>query len=138
MWGKLVVSVILLPMLVHSILGCCWHHAHSECDLPCEQSTAESHAGHPHAHDQLSENHDPVAPVPCDHDESCDDVRCVYLAAEPVRNESTFDLQPQVAEWDACCILIRNATVTASRNPQQRHRGLASSQHRALTQVWVV
>lgn len=138
MWGKLVVSVILLPMLVHSILGCCWHHAHSECDLPCEHSTAETHAGHRYAHDQPSENHDPVVPAPCEHDESCDDVRCVYLAAEPVRNMLAVDLQLQVAELDSCCILTLNATVSASRNSQPGHEVPASPQDRALTQVWVV
>ena len=138
MWAKLIVSVTLLPMLLHSIYGCCWHHAHSEFDLPCEHSTAEVHAGHRHAHDQTSENHDPVVPAPCEHDESCDDVRCVYLAAEPVRNVLAFDLHAQVAELDACCVLALVPTVAASRNSRLRHEVPASSQHRALTQVWVV
>ncbi len=138
MWGKLVISVILLPMLVHSILGCCWHHAHSEFDLPCEHSTGESHAGHRHAHDQCPENSDTTVPARGDHNQSCNDVPCVYLAAEPVQNALALDLQFQVAASDSCCVLIFNATVKASRNPQQRYRGLASSQHRALTQVWVV
>lgn len=138
MWGKLIVSVILLPMLVHSILGCCWHHAHSECDLPCEHSTAESHVGHRHADDQCPENRDTSGPQRSEHNESCDDVRCVYLAAAPVQNALVLDRQLQVAAFASCCILIFNATVKASKNPQQRHRGLASSQHRALTQVWVV
>ena len=138
MWGKLVVSVILLPMLVHSILGCCWHHAHSESDLSCEHSTAESHAGHCHTHHQCGENNDPVVPAPCEPDESCDDVRCVYLSTAPVRNVLAFDLQSPVATLDSCCILNFNATVKASGNPQQHHRVLASSQHCALTQIWVV
>ena len=138
MWGKLIVSVILLPMLVHSILGCCWHHAHSACDLPCEDSTGESHAGHRHAHDRCAENNDPVVPAPCEHDESCDDVPCVYLAAEPVQSASALDRQLQVAAFDSCCILIFDATVTPSRNAQQRLEVPTSSQHRALTQVWVV
>ena len=138
MWGKLVVSVILLPMLVHSILGCCWHHTHSECELACEHSTTESHAGHRHAHDEFPEDNDPVVPAPCEHDKSCDDVRCVYLATEPVRNALAFDLPSQVAELNSCCYLIHSATVTASRNSQRTHEVPASSQHRALTQVWVV
>lgn len=138
MWGKLVVSVILLPMLVHSILGCCWHHAHSQCDLSCEHSTAESHAGHRHAHDQRPENNDPVVPMPCGHDESCDDVRCVYLAAESVQNALALDRPLQVAALDSCCILISGAPVTPSRNSQQSLEDPTSSQHRALTQVWVV
>lgn len=138
MWGKLIVSVILLPMLVHSILGCCWHHAHSACDLPCEHSTAESHAGHRHAHDQCPENRDTSAPPRSEHNESCDDVRCVYLAAEPVQNALALDRQLPVAALDSCCILIFDATVTPSRNAQQSLEDPTSSQHRALTQVWVV
>ena len=138
MWANLVVSVTLLPMLVHSIFGCCWHHAHSGCSLPFEHSTSESHAGHRHAHDQSRENNDPVVPRPCEHDESCDDVHCAYLAAEPVRNVLAFDLQSQVTELHSCCILILNPAATASRNSQLRHEAPASSQRRALTQVWIV
>ena len=138
MWARLVVSVILLPMLVHSILGCCWHHAHSECDFPCEYSTTESHACHRHAHDQRSEKNEPVIPAPCERGESCDDVHCVYLVPTQVRNELVFDLRVQVAELDSYCILVPNATVMASRNPQFSLEVSGSSQHRALTQVWVV
>lgn len=138
MLGKLVVSVVLLPMLVHSILGCCWHHAHSESDRSCEHSTAETHTGHSHSHDQPSENHVPVVPAPYDHHESCDDVRCVYVAAEPVRNMLAVDLQSHVAVLDSCGILTLNATFTASRNWQSGHEVPASSQRRALTQIWVV
>ena len=138
MWGKLIVSVILLPMLVHSILGCCWHHAHSECDLPCEHSTAESHAGHRHAHDQCPESSDTSVPARGEHNESCDDVRCVYLGPKPVQNAFALDRQLQVAALDSCCILIFGATVTPSRNAQQSLEDPTSSQHRALTQVWVV
>ena len=138
MLARVFFSATVLPMLVHSILGCCWHHAHSECDLPCEHSRAETHAGHRHAHDQPSENHDPVVPAPSEHDESCDDVCCVYLAGEPVRNTLLVDLQSQVAVLDSCCILTLNATVTASINSQLGHEVPASSQHRAIIQVWVV
>ncbi len=138
MRAKVIMSVTVLPMLVHSILGCCWHHTHSECELACEHSTTESHAGHRHAHDQRSEKNEPVVPAPCERDESCDDVHCVYLVPTQVRNELVFDLRVQVAALNSCCILVLNATVMASRNPQFSLEVSGSSQHRALTQVWVV
>ena len=120
---KLIVSVTLLPMLVHSILGCCWHHAHSEVQAQCASIRRLNHML---VIDTLTiirtENNDPVVPAPCEHDESCDDVRCVYLAAEPVRNALAFDLHEQVAALDCCCFLILNATVTASRKLATSHR----------------
>lgn len=141
MWVRLVVSVTLLPMLVHSILGCCWHHAHSEINPACEQSVADLHDGHRHTHDPCTDdnhrNH-PVGPAPSEHEESCEDLRCVYLAAEPVRNVLAKDLRWSVAGSDARWILTLNATATRLRPPQFGHEVSASSHHRALTQVWVV
>ena len=138
MWVKLVATATLLPMLVHSILGCCWHHAHDECDRPCEHSTAESHDGHRHAHDQSSGHNVPFVPAPCEHDDPCDDARCIDLAAQPVRNVLAFDRQSQLAELDSCCILPLNATLTATRSSQLSHEDPTSSQRRAFTQIWVV
>ena len=140
MCGKLVVSVILLPMLVHSILGCCWHHAHCDGQFRCVQLTPAPHTCHHHRHhnDYHSEHRNPVAPSPGDHDKSCNDVRCVYLVAEPVQNASALELQEPVATLDNRGGLILNATVSAPVRRQQGKKVPLPSEHCALTQVWVV
>ena len=138
MWAKLIVSVTLLPMLVHSVVGCCWHHVHADGKLNCVQSTTETHSGHGHHHDLRTEKNDPVAPEPCDHEESCNDVRCVYLVAELVRSANPFDLNEEVVAFDCCCLQVLNATTLSWKNPQQFQNAPLPSQHCALTQVWVV
>ena len=137
MWVKLIVSVTVLPMLVHSILGCCWHHAHFEVKLECAHSTTESHRGH-HQHDHRSEHKDPDVPVPWEHEKLCDDVDCVYLGARPARNVPTLELHERVAALNHSCGLILNATVIATASAQQPSEAPLPSQRCALTQVWVV
>lgn len=135
MWAKVIVSVTLLPMLIHSIFGCCWHHAHSDGNLNGVASTSESHCCHKH---HASKPSDPVPPVPCEHDEPCDDMRCVYLAAEPARSQLVQDLHEHFATLDCCCSLILNVILPAPARTQQCKRVPLPSQHCALTQVWVV
>jgi len=138
MWARVIFSATVLPMLVHSIFGCCWHHAHSDGNLNCVHSTCESHSGHDHHRDHRSEHNDAVPPVPCDHDESCNEVSCVYLVAELARNELALELHEQVATLDCCCSLILIATVPAPARTQQCKKVPLPSEHCALTQVWVV
>ena len=144
MWAKLIVSVTLLPVLVHSIFGCCWHHAHSEGSLNCVHSTTETRScdqhqhGHRHPHDDRSEQNDPILPEPCEHEDSCNGVRCVYLVAEPVQNEIAVDLNTQFAAFDGCCTVILNTVTAPWQNPQRCANAPLPSQRCALTQVWVV
>jgi len=135
MWAGVIFSATVLPMLVHSILGCCWHHAHSDGKLNGVPSTSESHCSHEH---HRSEHNDPVPPAPCDHDESCNEVICVYLAADPVQHATAPQLHEQVATLDCCCSLILSATLTATACTQQGKKAPTPSEHCALTQVWVV
>ena len=140
MLARVFFSATVLPMLVHSILGCCWHHAHSDGQFRCVQSTPAPHTCHHllHHNDHHSEHRNPVAPAPCDHEESCNDVRCVYHVAEPVQNASALELHEQVATLDYCCGVILNATVSAPARMQQGKKVPLPSEHCALTQVWVV
>ena len=144
MWAKLIVSVTLLPMLVHSIIGCCWHHAHVDCIFNCMHSTTEAnstqaaHKCHGHQHDHRSEQRGPVVPEPCEHGDSCNDVRCVYLVAESVRSTFAYVLNEDVPAFDGCCMMHVNPTSPLWQIPQRNMDVLLPSQRCALTQVWVV
>ena len=135
MWAKVIFSATLLPMLVHSILGCCWHHAHSDAKLNGVSSANEVHCCHEH---HRSQHNDPVPPAPCDHDESCNELICVYIAADPIQNLSALEFYEHAATLDCCCSLILNATVPALAATQQCPKVPLPSEHCALTQVWVV
>lgn len=144
MWAKLVVSVTLLPMLIHSMAGCCWHHSHSRTDLFCEHANVAPRAehrddvGHMDADVQCSKHTEPVSPSPCEKDSPCDDVCCVYLAAEPERSELTFELYEQFTAFDVSGIMVLGLTAPTPKNPHQTHQVSGALQHCALTQVWVV
>ena len=141
MWAKLIVSVTLLPMLIHSTFGCCWHHAHSECDLSCVRSTVRSHAGqcqHSHAPAQCLENTKPFVPAPCGRDKPCDDVCCVYLAAESVRIVFSFDLHAYATILNSSSFMYRGVSPTTPTNAYRNRCVFTAVEHCALTQVWVV
>ena len=144
MWAKLVVSVTLLPMLLHSILGCCWHHAHSECHFACASSPVESHSDHNHhhnhefAHAQRAESTEPVVPMPDRPDKPCDEIQCVYIEAELVRVAIVCDLSEHGAALNTTGIMFRSVAATTPGNLHQTQKVSAALQHCALTQVWVV
>lgn len=144
MWAKLIVSVTLLPVLVHSIFGCCWHHAHSQVKLHCIHSAGESSScsrqphGHRHSHDHRSEETSPVVPEPCEHDGSCHDARCVYLASESVRNTLVFSLSHPFSAFNPGCIANLKPVTRLWQDSQHSEDVPLPSQRCALTQVWVV
>lgn len=141
---RLIVLVTLLPMLVHSILGCCWHHTHSDqvavCETPSVQADIHRHQC-THHHCSAGANIEvPTSqtPAPCKHHAPCDDVDCVFLAAKSLRIAFAFELTAKFvvpeANWS---VMLRNSlrslrTLAASREMP------TSQEHCALIQVWIV
>jgi hypothetical protein len=74
---KIVHSLTLLLVLYHTLVGCCWHHAHGEGqstrpDAPEHVACCgHSHEGHDHRH-QSSEGSDGS-------DNGCDHGQCEFL-----------------------------------------------------------
>lgn len=153
MWRSLAVSVTLLPMLFHSILGCCWHHAHSAWHIDCgltavpfefdsRQSPIPNHScgHHQEALDSLTTRNDtPVSqwPQPTSPSHPCDEESCVYVARKAVAF-AVF----QISVWTplALCITPRPEGIscrTVGRIACVRQQK-AGTQLRALTQVWLV
>lgn len=141
---KFVALVTLLPMLVHSIFGCCWHHAHCEQmeAFPDAYSHNEAHLNqcghHHHSENMNAEGQTSQVPVPFEQHEPCEDGHCVFLTASSLRiafaSESMADFV--VPEADCAGALCDSQTslrcLVASRDlptPQQ---------HCALIQVWIV
>ncbi len=155
MFRLLAIASTLLPMLSHSIFGCCWHHAHTmvsiasvaaevdrldcsghgECeshghashDLPAEIGVNQEIPGHPEA--------------PCCPGESkspCGEDQCVFVGSELVQVElfglerlldhehcSTHEPVLPCTSPDVQWLLSGNATTGAQSA-------------RALTQVWLI
>lgn len=148
MRAGLVFSLTLLPMLAHSIIGCCWHHNHSRTHLDhaCLRSATESHAGqnsndchqHIETHRCRRTGTSPLTSTPCEQDRKCDEVGCVYMADQPVRVTFAFELNEHVELFD---LVDNNLLSVLSRTPPNSHhtrRVSAALQQCALTQVWIV
>lgn len=152
MWTKCVSLATLLPMLLHSILGCCWHHAHSSiCEtMSCEVSTervsgclhhsdANSETAHPHPLADCAPN----SSSPADHGETplkpCDEVRCVYVGAATVqlpKDNSPFCFN-FTAEAHPSLVSLSLMTVHGSQRLSDN--SLPTSQSlRARAQVWLI
>jgi hypothetical protein len=148
MWAKLVVSVTLLPMLFHSILGCCWHHAHSEyCSTNAlDQKNSHQCCSHRHCHgDDLSiENDGPVLPVRNEHQapsqrhESCDGVDCVYVTAKATQSPTGADFCSRGATRDGDCSVVWGTRIAVIRSSERHHRRSTAVEYCALAQVWMI
>ena len=158
MLHKFVTLATLIPMLLHSILGCCWHHDHCEivvspgshaasCELHPGDNDAGSldrNSGCDH-HSSVGDNR--VAACadncqwPADHQgtphEPCGEDRCVYVGF-PLGELSKLTLATGVGgtSEDAVRLLSPMAIVCSHRHGEQPPQTLLST--RARTQVWLI
>ncbi len=154
MWANLVVLATLLPMLFHSIVGCCWHHSHSDCQATFFAERPASHAccGQKNGHRQnlrqachsKADRNAPKMPVGSgqpepyqDHD-PCDGVDCVYLPAKLAYCVLRADPGEQLPMSDGKCIVVAGIPETVQTNVLRPESHYAASRHCALTQVWII
>ncbi len=164
MGTKIVSLATMLPMLLHSILGCCWHHAHSKgCDgLPGYSSACASVAddtagdrGHQsgcHGYRAaLTEDAPAVAEVVCstdcsspgNHDEApcepCREDQCVYVPSGkigPPKHQVMSCLD--VTSEGTSGLLPRSPALIHGSNHQGDCSPPTSLSLRARTQVWLI
>lgn len=149
MFRPLAIAATLLPVLFHSIFGCCWHHAHGmNHNASTPVAVEKGHcSGHDHAGGISHGSSDDrccaagESDVPCcpdEHRQPCNEQPCVYALSQSIRPEcpevslihhvAFIELHRPVvvlAESDVIMALLSNAPARFS-SP------------RALTQVWIV
>jgi len=115
-------SLMIAVMLLHSICGCCWHHAHGECsdshavtDSPRASNSGATCRQHDHQHASSrgtdDANHDGEEPAePHDHDDApCEHGSCVYVAGKSLELSQPFTLAPD------CCFVFESVIESTSR-----------------------
>jgi hypothetical protein len=115
-------SLMIAVMLLHSICGCCWHHAHGECSdshavtdtaVASTSSAVCCHYDHQQASPQGGDdsNHDGEEPAaPHDHDDApCEHGACVYVAGKSLELSQPFTLAPD------CCFFFESVIESTSR-----------------------
>lgn len=109
--------VAIFAFALHLMLGCCWHHAHGQDELPGHDHAAagqhvhlpqwlkpassqcsghgHSHAGphdHQHSHDNVPAESVPSQDSPVAPHAPCSDPQCVYLTITQVEAPAAHDI----------------------------------------------
>lgn len=153
MSGNVVSLMALVPMLFHSIWGCCWHHGHpavedraqisavqaadagreTACRVQARPACCHSHGRHDQTADAPATGDDRHEEAPCEQE------RCDFSVASQT-------LVPQSLHFehsDAVCALVAvpippHALPTAVRRIRDDLRSHTAGDLRALIQVWQV
>lgn len=149
MLSKVASLFALIPMLLHSILGCCWHHEHAHGNpvVASAVSTVEGESGEHDGHHAACAHHgDPAANESGDQDghrcpnSPCEEGRCVVA-------ETAVSVTPEtvVLNWDwsvgIVAIAVPRVEISQSSSREESTDGRmlpSSSQRRALRQVWLI
>ena len=146
--------IAFLPMLLHSVLGCCWHHAHQHggCEaggvrISCQEAvdaSGHSHDGHSACPShrlsagQASSGEQPGEP--CRHF-PCEEGRCLFVGPTAMVAQQLIDLElAWVGVPLVCCDLAvpPDSLNAMSRGCSDDAPPVSSRERRALTQVWLV
>lgn len=141
---SMVSSTVLVAVLGHAALGCCWHHAHSagsEGDSHAATRGREHHAGHSHAipgHNHLLDLFAQQQGDEREHDHvPCQDDSCTYLTTKSV--ELSDAPAPSETDWLIRALsLPERHTLPADAGALFSTTPACSQEHCALTQVWLL
>lgn len=151
MSGRITSLVALLPMLFHSIFGCCWHHAHTSPDghhavaalsddVALASQHEHGHAGcpfHSHLIDQQKDGV-PVADLPADspcEDDRCDGIGMAITTAPQLPDQAWRGVTP-LAIAETLVVLPLLPALEGYRHESVRSH--SARERCALTQVWLI
>ena len=143
----------LLPMLLHSVLGCCWHHAHQPgCEVNGVQIVWEASfnsSSHEHNEHSACPSHgrstdlgssserpdDPCGHIPCDEE------RCSFVNTAALATQHSIDLE---MVWTSVSLVHCDLSAPLDSQNAVRHSccedapRVNDGERRALTQVWLI
>lgn len=154
--GRIASLLALLPMLFHSIFGCCWHHVHASPDGPHAAATLSddaalvsqhdhdhagcpfhSHAAHSQPLDQQNDG-EPVSDRPAD--SPCQNDRCDGIAMAITTMPQLTSLARQAvtpfAIAETPMVLPFLPALEGYR--QESMHSLSARERCAQTQVWLI
>jgi hypothetical protein len=144
---SLAIAATLLPMLFHSIFGCCWHHTHVGVAGQSGQVAEPQHncQGHQHHEPALPSNPQDCesdtsrSDLPCcPADQRCDEERCTFIWSDTLRLEfPEMAVRAEVASLEKLNVLpASNRSVFMLMLIKNAPAQLPSP--RALSEVWIV
>jgi hypothetical protein len=79
-------AILCLTVAWHAMLGCCWHHAHT--DGPADSGHCDGHRHSGHSHDAQPSQHEGDRD---DSPEPCEENSCLFVRGEQVRTLDPID-----------------------------------------------
>ncbi len=151
MFSTIANLLALIPMLLHSVLGCCWHHEHHRaCGPQVACHAADEPAAeipkHVHDHSAACPNHidaggdaaDDDSDHPCPHP-PCSEQRCAVVSTIAGAGAHLI-LEGLTCQAPVFVVVSDPPLVTVpSVGRSEEHRGWLvplSAQRRALAQIW--
>ena len=147
--NRLTHALMVVTMVLHGILGCCWHHGHaaacaSEARRVVSPQVAPVHTGcchHDHCRPQSPDSpgsgtSDEQNDVPAHHEHECSSAECVYVGSKAPELSHPIPFQAFLGETE---VLLTEgpprSSLEGSVEPPPPHfrSSLASC---ALLQVW--
>lgn len=153
MFSRLTSLLALIPMLLHSILGCCWHHTHEcRCEVEgsrvvcqaevdsCGQDRGDHAACPSHRHAVEADGPDEPANDPCRR-VPCEEERCSFVETLVLAAPAGFDLE---LSW-ACATFAAGEELTPhavhvaiQRVSEEDAPPGSHAERRARSQVWLI
>lgn len=92
MFQTLIIFLTATSFVAHGLLGCCWHHAHSDMGHSGASACTESSHGHSEPHSACHERNVPVDAIDHDgdqhqcpgtpHHQECHEAHCVFTRTQ--------------------------------------------------------
>lgn len=143
---RFVHAAMLTVMLLHSILGCCWHHGHTHVVTDCQfgshgerQESSRIQATHSHGRHHTCSHHHTPTQSPADqeqvpHHHQCDEDDCHFLLTKTWQFPQQLELSLALV-MDSRADLPQNLTCTLT--PQDSGPVFETAGVRcAVLQVW--
>lgn len=130
--------LLSVSLLAHTVLGCCWHHAHGQ-ECAAETASPAAHCHAEHATDGCgADHHGTPSLAVCeshDHSASCDEPDCSFVR--------TGAAKLHLDQPTALAVLLTPASVSATaqhlldRAADHGSSQVSGAELRALLQVWL-
>lgn len=139
MGSRLVALMLTIPMLLHGVFGCSWHHDHASCQATAEHAVARCDHDH---ESELSHSDAPTIPDGMgggSHEhESCSQLRCDFVGSGVTRVAAESST---AACWNPTTSITTSSTVAMIAQSMAMPAGdelCASLRAHARCQVWLI
>jgi hypothetical protein len=119
---RFLTAVAAATLLMHALVGCCWHHQHVETAAWSDETQQWPVACGGHFHSHVDHDHEPGAPADHRHsgDDGCGEESCQFVKVDSTIAPSLLD-GPVVAIVDAVQLATNDGWRLRAHDHRDRH-----------------